>query len=76
MGRPRKANPLNLPPRVYWKHGQFWYEHKGSRKWEALGTDVQAAKKRAAVLSGQTSSDTMPHFLDEFLLAMRTWTDY
>jgi len=47
MGRPRKNNPLNLPPRVYASHGQFYYEHPGDRRWEPLGTDVEKAKKRA-----------------------------
>lgn len=66
MGRPRKSNPLNLPPRVYWKHGQFWYEHPGTRKWEALGSDVNKAKSFAA---RGISFGTITYWLGEFLAA-------
>lgn len=66
MGRPRKSNPLNLPPRVYWKHGQFWYEHPGTRKWEALGSDVNKAKRHVA---RNSSFSTITYWLGEFLAA-------
>ncbi len=89
MGRPRKSNPLNLPPRVYASHGQFYYEHPGTRRWEPLGTDVERAKKRAAEISRGAGDGfgTVAYWLDEFLadcrmrvaakvLAPRTLADY
>ena len=51
MGRRRKSNPLNLPPRVYAKHGAFYYHHPWPPphgKWEHLGRDLDAVKRRAA----------------------------
>lgn len=88
MGRRRKHNPLNLPPRVYAKHGAFYFHHPGGR-WEHLGTDVEAAKRRAGQIA-HTQGDgygTVAYWLDQFLahcqarvrakdLAQRTLEDY
>lgn len=88
MGRKRKSNPLNLPPRVYAKHGAFYYHHPGG-KWERIGTDVVEAKKRHAEIANNNSDGfgKVPYWFDEFLahcrnrvslrtLAPRTLADY
>lgn len=88
MGRPRKSNPLNLPPRVYAKHGAFYYHHPGGR-WEHLGRDLDAVKRRAAEIAHGMGDGygTVAFYLDEFLaackrrvtaqdLAQRTLDDY
>lgn len=88
MGRKRKSNPLNLPPRVYAKHGAFYYHHPVG-KWERLGTDVEQAKKRAAEITNNNADGfgKVPYWFDEFLahcrnrqalkdLAPRTVDDY
>ncbi len=94
MARKRTANPLNLPPRVYAKHGAFYYFHPATAanpkgRWERLGTDITAAKRRAAdIVQGMsagfgTVSYWMAHFLDACrervkarTLAPRTLSDY
>lgn len=88
MGRKRKSNPLNLPPRVYAKSGAFYYFHPGG-KWEHLGTDVEQAKKRAAQIHNNQNEGfgKLPYWFDEFLkhckqrvavgdLSPRTLDDY
>ncbi|GMV45135.1 MAG: hypothetical protein AMXMBFR66_05330 [Pseudomonadota bacterium] len=88
VGRPRKSNPLNLPPRVYAKHGAFYYHHPGGR-WEHLGRDLDAVKRRAAEIAHGLGDGygTVAFYLDEFLaackrrvtaqdLAQRTLDDY
>lgn len=45
MGRKRKDDSLGLPPRVYARHGAFYYVHPEGR-WERLGTDLAVAKAR------------------------------
>lgn len=87
MGRKRKSNPLDLPPRLYWHHGAFWYRHR-SGKPERLGTDVAAAKERAAHYNDPAGTyGTVQWFYREFLLhfgrqvaagakAQRTLDDY
>jgi hypothetical protein len=48
MGR-RRANPdSGLEPRVYPKHGAFYYVHRDGR-WEHLGKDKDAANRKAKV---------------------------
>lgn len=72
MGRPRKHNPLNLPPRVYAKHGAFYYHHPAGR-WEHLGRDLDAVKRRAAeIVHGQGDGfGTVAYHLDQFLIACK-----
>lgn len=88
MGRPRKNNPLNLPPRVYAKHGAFYYHHPAGR-WERIGKDVDQAKRRASEILNNLKDGygKVPYWLDEFLghcrdrvalkiLSERTLEDY
>lgn len=72
MGRPRKSNPLNLPPRVYAKHGAFYYHHPAGR-WEHLGRDLDAVKRRAAEIAHGLADGygTVAFYLDEFLVSCR-----
>ena len=76
VGRRRKSNPLNLPPRVYAKHGAFYYHHPWPPphgKWEHLGRDLDAVKRRAAEIKhGQGDGyGTVAFYLDEFLGACK-----
>lgn len=87
MARPRKSNPLNLPKRVYYHHGQFRYVHRDGT-WEALGTDVEEAKRKGRMYNEPGDSfGTMAYYLDLFLahcdkrvaskgMAERTRDDY
>lgn len=91
MGRRRKNNPLGLPPRVYAKHGAFYYVHP-SNKWERLGTDLQEAKKLGRHYNDPDGEHgTVAYWYEEFLLhckarigkpksqrgiAQRTYEDY
>lgn len=72
MGRTRKSNPLNLPTRVYAKHGAFYYHHPGG-KWEHLGRDLDAVKRRAAEIAHANGDGygTVAYYLDEFLAACK-----
>ena len=72
MGRRRAHNPLNLPPRVYAKHGAFYYHHPAGR-WEHLGRDLEAVKRRAAEIANGLDAGygTVNFFLDEFITACR-----
>lgn len=72
MGRKRKSNPLNLPERVYAKGGAFYYYHPGGR-WERLGTDVEAIKRRAATIATTNGEGygTVAYWLDQFLAAFK-----
>jgi integrase len=51
MGRKRKdGDPLGLAgTRIEFKHGAFYYRHRGTHKVEHLGSDLAHAKKRAAL---------------------------
>lgn len=72
MGRKRTHNPLNLPPRVYAKHGAFYYFHKDGR-WQRLGTDVETAKREAARITHVQGDGygTMAYWLAEFVKTCR-----
>ena len=66
--RRRKHNPLNLPDRVYPKHGAFYYFHRNG-KWERLGTDLAEARRKGNILNGMTTSyGTMSYYLDAFII--------
>ncbi len=74
MGRRRTHNPLDLPERVYPKHGAFYFFHPAttehpSGRWEHLGTDVTQAKERARRILQQQDCGfgTVSYWLDEFL---------
>jgi len=88
-GRKRKTNDLNLPSRVYFKHGQFWYVHR-DRRWEPLGADVKEAIRKGKLYNDPDNVyGTMAYYLDAFIvhcekrigaksnaLAPRTYEDY
>lgn len=89
MGRARKdGDPLGLAgTRLAYKHSAFYYRHRDGR-WERFGTDVKAAKERAALYNDPTEVyGTTGYWLDQFLvdcearvtaktLAKRTRDDY
>ena len=91
MARKRKDNSLGLPPRVYPKHGAFYYVHLDGR-WERIGTDLAEARKRGMLYADPESQfGTVSYWLDMFLihcqdrtaierkkggLAQRTFEDY
>lgn len=87
MAGRRKNNPLGLEPRVYAKHGAFYYVHRDGR-WEKLGTDITKANERARLYNDSLGQfGTMVYWLDMFIvdsearvkagkLAKRTLEDY
>ena len=88
MGRKRKDGSQGLPHRVYLRGGSFYYVHASTGKWEKLGRDLGAARKRADHYNDPTGTyGTMSWYLDQFLLdceqraaaktmSMRTVEDY
>lgn len=67
VGR-RKDNPLGLEPRVYPKHGAFYYVHRDGR-WEKLGTDIAKANERARLYNDTAGRyGTMAYWLDMFIV--------
>jgi integrase len=91
MGRKRKDNPLGLPPRVYARHGAFYYAHIDGR-WERIGTDVTEARARGHLYNDSTSQyGTVAYWYGMFLadchnriglpkkrrgISQRTYDDY
>jgi integrase len=89
MGRQRKdGDPFGLAgTRLSFRHGAFYYRHRDGR-WEHAGTDVAAAKRRAALYNDPSGVyGTTGYWLDRFLLdfallvkagdkAQRTLDDY
>lgn len=87
MGRKRKTADSGLEPRVYSKHGAYYYVHRDG-KWERLGTDVAQANQRARLYNDpENMYGTIVYWLDMFLahctrrvaagtLAQRTLDDY
>lgn len=91
MARKRRSNPLNLPERVYAKHGAFYYVHHDGR-WERIGTDIGEARKRGFLYADpEAQFGTVAYWLDMFIihceertaidrkkggLAKRTYEDY
>lgn len=86
MGRKRKVD-LGLEPRVYPKHGAFYYVHPQGR-WERLSADKDEANSKARAYNDpHRRAGTLVHFFDLFLragearvkagdLAQRTLDDY
>lgn len=69
MGRKRKDPAQGLPERVYLRSGTFYYVHRETGKWENIGKDLAAARKRAEHYSDPTGTyGTMSWFLDQFLI--------
>ena len=72
MGRKRKHNDLGLPPRVYLRHGAFYYVHPNTGKWERIGTDIEEAKRRASLYQNVDGSyGTMAYWIGLFLIACK-----
>lgn len=68
MAGRRKNNPLGLEPRVYPNHGALFYVHRDGR-WERLGTDIEAANKRARLYNDTDGLyGTMAYWLDMFVV--------
>ena len=72
MAGRRKNNPLGLEPRVYPKRGKFWYFHRApnsqGKLWEDLGTDIEAANKRARLYNDTDGTyGTVAYWLDMFI---------
>jgi integrase len=70
MGRKRKnGDPLGLAgTRLQWKRNKFWYVHRSTAKWENFGTDIKAAKARAAQINDpQGEYGTVAYWFPLFL---------
>jgi integrase len=68
VGRRRKDDKQGLPNRVYLRRGNFFYVHRDTGKWENLGRDLTAARKRAEHFNDPAGSyGTMKWFLDAFI---------
>lgn len=88
MGRRRKDDSQGLPQRVYLRRGTFYYVHRSTGRWEGLGKDLTAARRRADHYNDATGTfGTMAWYLDAFTadcaqrvaaktLAQRTQGDY
>lgn len=69
MGRRRKDDKQGLPERVYLRCGTFYYVHRDTGKWENIGKDLVAARKRADHYNDPTGNyGTMAWFLDQFII--------
>ena len=70
MGRKRSDSSQGLDgTRIYLRHGSFYYVHRNGGKWENLGKDLEAAKKRADHYNDPTGTyGLMSWFLDQFLI--------
>jgi hypothetical protein len=89
MGRQRRdGDPFGLTgTRLAYRHGAFYYRHRDGR-WERIGTDLAAAKRRAALYNDPGGVyGTTGYWLDRFVvdcearvkahdLAERTLSDY
>lgn len=54
--------------RLSFKHNAFYYRHRDGR-WERMGTDVRAAKERAAIYNSPADNyGTTAYWLDQFLV--------
>ncbi len=68
MGRRRKDASQGLPPRVYLRHGSFFYVHR-TGKWENLGRDLTAARRKAEHYADPSGTfGTMAWHLQQFLM--------
>jgi integrase len=69
MGRKRKDGSQGLPPRVYLRSGSFYYVHRDTAKWENLGKDLAAARKKADHYNDPTGTfGTVAWWLDQFII--------
>jgi len=70
MGRNRKdGDPFGLAgTRLAYRRGKFYYRHRGSDRFECVGTDVAQAKKRAALYNDPASNfGTVRYWMGMFL---------
>lgn len=71
MGRRRTSNPLELPPRVRFKHGAFYYvttTPEGGRRWQPLGSERDKAVAEGIRRNEGRDYGTMAYWYAEFLL--------
>lgn len=70
----RKANPLELPKRVYKRGLTFYYVWPGGR-WESLGRDIRHALRRAnEIASGELGEVTPADYDEVYWRAMKSAT--
>ena len=70
MGSQRKdGDPFGLAgTRLAFRHGAFYYRHRDGR-WERIGADLGAAKKRATLYNDPAGVyGTVGYWLDRFLV--------
>lgn len=70
MGRKRASNPLGLPPRVYFRHGAFYYAQRDG-KWRHLGSNVKRAIAEGIRLSSGSDHGTVAWWYAEWLTALK-----
>lgn len=87
VGRRRKNSDHGLEPRVYPKHGAFYYVHRDGT-WERLSDDKDAANRKAKVYNDPDGRyGTVVYWMDRFVIecearvaagtmAQRTLDDY
>ena len=70
MGRSRKdGDPLGLAgTRLAIRNGKFWYRHRGTDRFECVGTDLAQAKKRASLYNDPNGNfGTVAYWMGMFL---------
>lgn len=70
MGRNRKdGDPFGMAgTRLTYRRGKFYYRHRGTDRFECLGTDVAQAKKRAALYNDPAGTfGTVSYWMGMFL---------
>lgn len=70
MSRKRINPNLGLDgTRLYWRNGSLYYVHRITNRWENVGKDVEAAKKRAEHFNDPTGTfGLMSWYLDQFII--------
>lgn len=70
MGRKRSDNSQGLEgTRLYLRHGSFYYVHRDGGRWENVGKDLGAAKKRADHYNDPTGTFGLATwYLDQFII--------
>lgn len=65
----RRTRDKHLPPRVYLKHGQFWFVSKDTNKWIALGkTMPEAMANWTKLIDRPTHITTMNSLFDRYMI--------
>lgn len=76
MPRKRKDSTTGLPPRVYLKHGAFYYVHPDG-KWERIGKSIEEARRIGRLYAENNNGyGTVAYWLDRFLLHCKERTAY